>query len=156
MVALAVLAILTVALAAALAVAHAVEFPGKMRLSRDSFLVAETIYYPGFAIGGALEPASVVLIGILAIFAFHDGERFWLRVVALLSVSAMHIVFWTLVQSVDKFWLQDEHRGPAAAPREPEGSDWKALRSQWEYSHIARGILGVIGLLALVLSVVSR
>jgi hypothetical protein len=154
MVALAVLAILTVALAAALAVGHAAELPGK--LNRDSYLAAQTIYYPGFAIGGALEPASAVLICILAIFAFHDSERFWLRVVALLSVSVMHIVFWTLVQSVDKFWLQDKHLDPAAARREPEGSDWKALRSQWEYSHIARGILGVIGLLALVLSFISR
>ncbi len=36
-----------VAVAMAPALAHALEYPGKMRLSRDAYLTVQAIYYPG-------------------------------------------------------------------------------------------------------------
>ena len=54
-VALQVLATMFVALAAALSVAHALEFPGKLRLDKDTYLAVQRNYYPGFSIGGAGE-----------------------------------------------------------------------------------------------------
>ena len=42
-----------VAVAMALSLAHALEFPGKMRLPKEAYLATQTIYYPGFTIGGA-------------------------------------------------------------------------------------------------------
>ena len=38
----------------ALALAHALERPGKMRLSKE--LAIQPIYYPGFTFGGTAEP----------------------------------------------------------------------------------------------------
>src|SRR5205809_327776 len=35
-----------------LSLAHALEYPGKRRLDRETYLKAQTIYYPGFTIGG--------------------------------------------------------------------------------------------------------
>jgi hypothetical protein len=50
-----------VALAMVPAVAHALELPGKKRLSRDAYLTAQPIYYPGFTfVGGSAE-----LLGML-------------------------------------------------------------------------------------------
>ena len=37
-----------VAIAMAPVLAHALEYPGKMRLSRDAYLTVQPIYYPGF------------------------------------------------------------------------------------------------------------
>ena len=35
-----------VAVAMSMALAHALEYPGKMRLSRETYLATQTIYYP--------------------------------------------------------------------------------------------------------------
>ena len=43
-----------------MALTHALEFPGKMRLDKDIYLAAQTIYYPGFTIGGAAEPLNII------------------------------------------------------------------------------------------------
>jgi hypothetical protein len=42
-----VITLMLVALAMAPAVAHALEFPGKKRLSKDAYLTVQGIYYPG-------------------------------------------------------------------------------------------------------------
>jgi hypothetical protein len=48
-----VITLVLVAIAMALSLAHALEFPGKLRLSREHYLAVQTIYYPGFTIGGS-------------------------------------------------------------------------------------------------------
>jgi hypothetical protein len=80
MLALELVVILMVALAAVLAVAHALELPGKLRLDKQSYLVVQTIYYPGFTYAGASEG-----VGVLAILALTwstvraaRGWRSWL------------------------------------------------------------------------------
>ena len=40
----------------ALSLAHALEYPGKRRLDRDTYLKVQAIYYPGFTVGGIFEP----------------------------------------------------------------------------------------------------
>jgi hypothetical protein len=35
-----------------LALAHALELPGKMRLNKETYIAVQTIYYPGFTYGG--------------------------------------------------------------------------------------------------------
>ena len=39
----------------AMALAHALEYPGKLRLSKESYLATQTIYYPAFTFGGVCE-----------------------------------------------------------------------------------------------------
>jgi hypothetical protein len=60
-----VLAVLLVAVAMSLALAHALELPGKMRLSKEAYYAMQPIYYPGFTIGGFAEPAGLILTIIL-------------------------------------------------------------------------------------------
>jgi hypothetical protein len=42
----------------ALSLAHALEVPGKLRLNKEQYLAVQTIYYPGFTLGGIAEFAS--------------------------------------------------------------------------------------------------
>jgi hypothetical protein len=56
-----VLTVLFVAVAMALTLAHALELPGKMRLTKEIYFAMQPIYYPGFTIGGFAEPASLIL-----------------------------------------------------------------------------------------------
>lgn len=49
-----VLAVILVAVAMALSLAHALELPGKMRLDSETYYAMQPIYYPGFTIGGCV------------------------------------------------------------------------------------------------------
>src|SRR6266545_926122 len=104
--ALQVLAILLVALATALAVAHALEMPGKLRLSKDAYLTTQTIYYPGFTFGGICEPLGVIMLLVLIVLT-PSGAVFWLTLGALIALAAMHAVYWAATHPVNNFWLKD-------------------------------------------------
>jgi hypothetical protein len=45
-----------------LALAHALEFTSKLRLNKDTYLAIQTIYDPGFTIGGISEPLAIIAI----------------------------------------------------------------------------------------------
>lgn len=99
------LTVLLVAVAFGLALAHALELPGKMRVGRDTYLAVQTIYYPGFTIGGGVGEAG----GILATFLFlfftpYGSAQFWLTLAALAGLIAMQAVFWLITQPVNRFW----------------------------------------------------
>jgi hypothetical protein len=47
-----VISVFLVAVAMSMALAHALEFPGKLRLNEQTYRVVQTIYYPGFTVGG--------------------------------------------------------------------------------------------------------
>lgn len=49
-----ILAVFLVSVAVIPAVAHALEFPGKRRLMRDTYFAMQPIYYPGFTIAGGI------------------------------------------------------------------------------------------------------
>lgn len=148
-----VLAVLLVAVAMALALAHALELPGKMRLSREAYAGVQPIYYPGFTWGGACEPAAVVTLLILLSFT-PFGAAFWLTAGALIALVAMHTAYWLLTHPVNKFWLKDlELKGFGASffgfdpiKRGQAAPDWTALRDRWEYSHVVRAVLGLVSL----------
>jgi hypothetical protein len=82
-----------VAIAMALALAHALELPGKLRLSKEEYLTVQPIYYPGFTIGGAAEPAA--LLSILALMLLTPPETpLWLTAGAFAALAAMHAIYW--------------------------------------------------------------
>ena len=66
-----ILSIILVALAMAPALAHAFEYPGKMRLNKDAYVTVQSIYTPGFAIAGVSEPAA--LVAVLVLLLLHHG-----------------------------------------------------------------------------------
>jgi hypothetical protein len=58
--ALQILSVILVAVAMVPALAHALELPGKLRLTRDAYFAIQPIYYPGFTIAGISEPVAII------------------------------------------------------------------------------------------------
>ncbi|WP_234834041.1 DUF1772 domain-containing protein [Sinorhizobium meliloti] len=110
-----VLTIVLVAIATALALAHALELPGKLRLPRDVYQAIQAIYYPGFTIGGAAEPAALLLTAALLFLMPSGTAAFWLTVGAFAGLLAMHAAYWILTHPVNNFWLKDTQLGGTGA-----------------------------------------
>lgn len=161
-----VLTVLLVALAMAPALAHALELPGKMRLTKEAYFAVQTIYYPGFTIAGTSEPVGTISTIILLALMPPGSADFWLTVVTLLGLIGMQAVYWLVTHPVNRLWLQGEKLGGLgsgffsfASVRGPEShhpappSDWTHVRDRWEYSHVVRAILSAVSFVALVLAI---
>jgi hypothetical protein len=154
-----ILSLLTVSVAMALALAHALEFPGKLRLSRADYVTVQKIYYPGFTYAGAGEGIGLLLLLVVLLLRPWEGVAFWLTLAALIALLVMHGVYWVLIHPINSFWLKDfELKGFGArffafdVPGRGEGKaepDWTTLRDRWEHAHIARAALGMLTLLLL-------
>ena len=155
-----VVTVFLVAVAMALSLAHALEYPGKMRLSKEAYLTTQSIYYPGFTIGGLGEALSLAATLILLVRLPYGSEPFWWTLVAFLSLVAMHGIFWMVTQPVNRRWVTRLSLGgsarrlfavqPASLPATVE---WEQLRDRWEYSHIVRAIFAAIGLISVTAAV---
>jgi Domain of unknown function (DUF1772) len=161
-----VLTVTLVAVAMAPALAHALELPGKMRLTKDAYFAVQPIYYPGFTIAGISEVVSTISTLLLLVLTPLWGADFWLTLVALLGLIGMQAVYWLFTHPVNKFWLQGEQLSGlssgffsfASASRPDRQSathpvDWTDLRDRWEYSHVVRAGLATVSLIALVIAV---
>lgn len=153
------------AVAMSLALAHALELPGKLRLEREAYVIVQQIYYPGFTIAGMSEGLSIVAALALLLTTPIDSSAFWWTLVGFLGLLAMHAAYWIITHPVNKFWLKDRQLkglgdaffaiGPARRDDRDviEAADlWKRYRDRWEYSHVLRAVLSGIAFVALVIA----
>src|ERR1700755_772314 len=91
-----VITMILVAVPTALALAHALEYPGKMRLTKEQYFAVQTIYYPGFTLGGIAEILGVFALAVLAWLLRNGGPVFWLTLAAFVAMVAMHAVYWRM------------------------------------------------------------
>lgn len=157
-----VVTVFLVGVAMSMALAHALEYPGKLRLDERTYLAVQTIYYPGFTIGGAGEALAVIATLVLMIAMRNDSSAFWWALAAFVAVLTMHLIFWLITQPVNRYWLKYHqlsptgalffgvHHGDQSADRLPS---WTSLRKRWEYSHIVRAVFSAIALITLVIAV---
>jgi hypothetical protein len=160
-----VVTVFLVAVSMGMALAHALEFPGKLRLDEQAYRSVQTIYYPGFTIGGIGEGLAVVATLILMLLMRHEGVSFWLAFSAFVAILAMQGVFWFVTQPTNRCWLKNQSMSKAgtrffaidrtnrANSTEAIYPDWKNLRDRWEYSHLVRAVLASIALVTLVVAV---
>lgn len=154
-----------VAVAMALALAHALELPGKMRLDKETYYAMQPIYYPGFTIGGTSEPVGIISTIILLVLTPLGSTDFWLTLVALLGLIGMQAVYWLFTHPVNKFWVEGENldrfsssffsfgANRSRLENETRPPNWAELRDRWEYSHVARAGFALLSLLALVITI---
>jgi Domain of unknown function (DUF1772) len=155
--------VIFVAVAMALSLAHALELPGKLRLSKEEYLGVQPIYYPGFTIGGAAEPIGLLLTLVLLLLAPAGSAAFWLTAVAFVALLVMHAAYWLLIHPVNNFWLKDFRLKGAGAgffsfdPLDPAAAsaaqDWTLLRDRWDYSHLVRAGFALLALILLVAAI---
>ena len=111
--ALCIATVLIVVLATVPAIAHALELPGKMRLSKDEYAVMQRVYYPGFTFAGLAESAGILLILIL-IFLGSAEYNVALLAIALGGLFAMQVIYWLITHPVNKVWISGERLGRAS------------------------------------------
>lgn len=159
-----VLTLVLVASTLAFSLAHVGEWSGKLRLNREDYFTTQTIYYPGFTIGGISEPVSILALIALVVSTGWQGPAFGWLLAALTSMIVMHLVFWLVTQPVNKIWLRDQELGAAGAAffdrkkkqEPPKSDDWKKLRDRWEYSHAVRALFALLGLIFLGIAITSQ
>ena len=163
MVPLKILAVLVVAIAMSMALAHLLELPGKFRLAKDQYLAVQAIYYPGFTYGGAAEPLGIIVTAVLALAAKGDSS-FWLIIASCGAMVAMQAIYWIWIAPVNNVWLKDTKLEGASGAFIGLGklrssaagrTDWTYLRNRWEFSHAARAGIAVAALVLLVAAVVG-
>lgn len=152
---------MVVSVAMAAAVGHALELPGKMRLSKELYKAVQPIYYPGYTIAGGIgEAGGTVLVIVLLILSPAGSSAFWLTLAALVALICMQAVYWLFTHPISKFWLKDQQLDSFSAGffsfltagRDNRKLSWQQLRSRWEYSHVIRAGFAFLSLLALVIS----
>ncbi|WP_250126424.1 DUF1772 domain-containing protein [Chroococcidiopsis sp. CCMEE 29] len=161
-----ILTAILIAVAMAMALAHTLEFPGKMRLTKEVYFAMQPIYYPGFTIGGGIgEFGGLIATIILLFFTPFRSAEFWLTLVALLGLVGMQAVYWFLTHPVNQFWLEGENLSGFSAgffsfaanrqgqQNETRPVDWTDLRNQWEYSHVARAGFALVSLVAIIIAI---
>lgn len=153
-VALEILAVMLAAITMSLALAHALELPGKLRLDKEQYLAVQAIYYPGFTLGGIAEVGSIIAALALLALTPKNLPQFWLIAGALMALLVVQIIFWFMTQPVNKYWLQTTELSRVATHLFDTGSatpsaDWHVMRDQWERSHVLRAAASMLGLLLL-------
>lgn len=163
-----ILSVLCVSVAMALSVAHALELPGKLRLDPATYTTVQSIYYPGFTIGGMVGEAGgmLVTLALLLLTPVHHATFGW-TLAALILLVIEHVCYWLFTHPVNRFWLRDQklqgvgagffgfdplnRRDDAGSRSDPE--HWRRSRSRWEYSHVVRAVLAGASLIVLVTGV---
>jgi hypothetical protein len=152
----------TVALSTALA--HALEFPGKMRLQREAYIATQSIYYPGFTIGGLAEVLAIVATMVLLVLTPQSNTAFWWTAAAFMGLVAMHGAYWILTHPVNKFWLKDHQlgsfgkgffsiggTGPGHGSNDDPDKLFRRYRDRWERSHLVRAVFAAIAFVSLLI-----
>jgi hypothetical protein len=138
-------ALLSTALAMGGALAHALELPNKIGLSRDDYFTVQRIYDGWNQLAYLLAIELLAIGGVIILYWDQTPVRWW-AVTALGLLVAAQIVFWVFTY-------------PANVATEnwrtiPDG--WEAVRARWEYSHLAGAALQVATLSALIVAALAR
>ena len=139
------LSLLFVALSLAPAMAHLLELPNKINLSRDDYLIVQQIYRGWSLLGIAFFPALLSTLA-LTITLRHQRKAFIFALITFLCLVGAQIIFWTYTfpaNQVTNNWTTL-----------PE--NWTTLRRQWEYSHATGALLNLLAMISLSASVLVR
>lgn len=152
--AVSIVALVLVAVTMGLALAHALEFPGKLRLDEQTYRSVQAIYYPGFTIGGLVGELGGLLVLIVLVFVLPAGtEKFWWSAAALGFMVLLHATYWILTHPVNSVWLEGTQVSGMSSmffsTFAGEDADWRQLRNLWEWSHVVRACFGGAGFVSL-------
>lgn len=139
------IALFFVAVALGPALAHLLEFPNKINLTREEYLTVQQIYR-GWALLGVVVAGALLSTLVLSIKVRREWKPFVFALIAFICIVATQVVFWTYTyptnQATNNWTVLPEN--------------WMQLRRQWEYSHATSAGLNLLALVAVILSVLSR
>jgi hypothetical protein len=139
------LSLVFAALALAPAMAHVLELPNKINLSREDYLTVQQIYR-GWALLGFVVAGALLSTLALTMTVRKEQKAFMFAFIAFLCIAGTQVVFWTYTypanQATNNWTMLPEN--------------WVELRRQWEYSHATSAALNLVALVTLILSILSR
>jgi hypothetical protein len=139
------LSLLFVALSLGPSLAHLLELPNKINLSRDDYLTVQQIYR-GWALLGIVVFGSLLSTLILTIMLRGSGLAFVFSLISFLCVSVALIVFFTYTfpanQATENWTVLSDN--------------WQELRTRWEYSHAVGAVLNLTAMISLIIAVLFR
>jgi hypothetical protein len=137
------------ALVTGMAFCHALELPAKMQYSAELYLTMQNSLYVAFGppyVGAWIELATPVAAIALAILVRRRRLALpWTLIAVGFMLLAFPILFFVFIEPVNTVLR--------AATPETVPANWEHLRSQWEYSHLARFFCHLVAFSALVISV---
>lgn len=103
---------------------------------------------------------------LLVVVTPGGTPAFWLTLGAFAALVVMHALYWLLTHPVNNFWLAEvklkgfgakffgsDPIGRGRSGGQVSTPDWTVLRDRWEYSHLARAVFAMLGLVLLVTAV---
>lgn len=132
------LVIVLVALALVPVGAHLLARPNKIDLPQYQYFVTQAVY-----LGWGL-PTGIVLISaiaaslVLTIVERGQGTTFWLALTTFVLMAATLVIY--------SIWTQPANSATSNWTVVP--SNWRELRTQWEYSHTVNAVLTCVALCA--------
>jgi hypothetical protein len=134
-------ALLATALALGGALAHALELPNKIQLSREDYFTVQRIY------AGWNQLAYLLLVQFTGIVATMIVFR---RDAPVFRAALAALAFLVLAQAV--FWAFTFPTNVATENWTAQPQNWQDLRARWEYSHLAGAALQVLAMGALIVA----
>jgi len=141
--------IILAALALTMESAHMLELPQKMQYDAQMYAAVNTTLYRYFAIvGGVYQISSIVVAAVLTFLVRKRRPSFWWTLTGACCLLLAFGIWLTVVAPVNSQVSEALRSAPESVP-----TVWIWLRHQWEYGHVAGFIVQLVGLCALVLSV---
>jgi hypothetical protein len=128
--------------------AHTLELPAKINYDAALWTTLQQSLYWGFGnIGGYFEAATVFLAAPVLTFLVRKRRPAfqWTLVGTICFAFAFFVVFLMFTEPMNREFAQWTLQSIPA--------DWTQVRNQWEFSHMARFVLHLTGLSALLISV---
>jgi len=139
--------IILAALTMGMAFCHTLELPAKMSYSSTVWTTLQQSLYWGFGhIGGFIEAATVFLAApVLTFLVRKRRPAFNWTLAGAIFLALAFMVFLIFTEPMNREIFQWTQQSVPA--------DWTRVRNQWEYSHATRFVLQLMGLSALLISV---
>ena len=155
---LSLVAVFLVAVTMGLSLAHALEFPGKVRLAEPTYRAVQAIYYPGFTIGGLIgEFGALIVLPVLLVLTPAGTKQFWWTAASFGLLVLAHLTYWFVTHPVNSAWLKGTDLTGAArsffGTFSSSESDWVRMRNLWEFSHVARAVLAAASFVVLLVAI---
>lgn len=139
------LALLATAFALGGALAHALELPAKIGMTREDYFVVQRVYAGWDKLALVL---GLQLIGMVALAWLYRARSEVLVpvLVALAGLIAAQVMFW--------IWTFPANVATDNWTVQPD--NWEQLRRQWEYSHFAGACFQLLAMAALIVAAIRR
>jgi hypothetical protein len=124
--------------------AHLLELPNKIDLSRADYLTVQQ-NYRGWALLGIVVAGALISTFVLTLLLRKERGPFVFSLLGFLCILGTQGVFWMYT-----FPTNQVTRNWTMLP-----DNWEQLRRQWEYSHATSAVLNLLALGALIVSLLA-